>query len=169
MTHAELAKALHLARSTVTRDVPQECRSTLEALKNGEPNTRTLWAKRLDRKRSTKEREENEQVGLPNWLRQEHREYLLSKQIGDLMLAIPRTANQDNELTALRAKYELIADAVLDDHLDLIDAALIRRLLTCGGFSKDEATDKYLAGLTELVERSLAIEADDEVEEPETP
>jgi hypothetical protein len=118
------------------------------------------------------EREENEQVGLPNWLRQEHREYLLSKQIGDLMLAIPRTANQDNELTALRAEYELIADAVLDDHLDLIDAALIRRLLTCGGFSKDEATEKYLAGPTELVERwtkTLAIEADDEVEEPETP
>jgi hypothetical protein len=151
MTHSELAKALHLARSTVTRDVAAGMPLNIRGAKEWRAEHKNISGEKTGPK--TVEREEDERVQLPNWLRQEHREYLLSNQIGELMFTIPRTANQDNQLAALRVKYELIADAVLDDHLDRIDAALTRRLLTCGGFSKDEATERYLNGLTELVER----------------
>jgi hypothetical protein len=151
MTHSELAKALKLARSTVTRDVAAGMPLDIRGAREWRAEHKNIVGEKTGPK--TLEREEDEHVQLPNWLRQEHREYLLSKQIGDLMFTIPRTANQDNQLIELRAKYELIADAVLDDHLELIDAALTRRLLTCDGFSKDEATEKYLNGLTELVER----------------
>jgi len=57
---------------------------------------------------------------------------------------------QDNQLVALRAKYELLAAAVLDDHLDLIEAAINRRFFSCGGFSKDEAFEKYVNALSEF-------------------
>jgi hypothetical protein len=166
MTHSELAKSLRLSRSTVSRDVAAGMPLDIRGAKEWRAEHKNIAGDKTGPK--TVDREEDERVQLPNWLRQEHREYLLSKQIGDLMFTNPRTAYQDEQLTALRAKYELIADAVLDDHLDLIDAALHRRLLTCGGFSKDEATEKYLAGLVELVERWTKILADDE-EEPKTP
>jgi hypothetical protein len=162
MTHAELAKALKLARSTVTRAVAVGMPLDIRGAKEWRAEHKNIVGEKTGPK--TVEREEDERVQLPNWLRHEHREYLLSKQIGDLMFTIPRTANQDNQLTALRAKYELIADAVLDDHLDLIDAALTRRLLTCGGFSPDEATEKYVNALSELVEKwqELLDASDDE-------
>ena len=74
--------------------------------------------------------------------------------------------NQDNQLVALRVKYELLADAVLVDHLELIEAALNRRLFTCGGFSKDEALEKYVNALSELVEKwQQVLDADDESED----
>jgi hypothetical protein len=166
MTHAELAKALKLARSTVTRDVAAGMPLDIRGAREWRAEHKNIIGEKTGPK--TVEREEDERVQLPNWLRQEHREYLLAKQIGDLMFTT-RTANQDGQLAALRAKYELIADAVLDDHLELIDAALTRRLLTCGGFSKDEATEKYLNGLTELVERWPEILEADEAGEPEAP
>jgi hypothetical protein len=165
MTHSELAKGLKLARSTVTRDVAAGMPIDIRGAKEWRAEHKNISGEKTGPKGV--EREEDERVQLPNWLRQEHREYLLAKRIGDLMFTIPRSANQDAQLVALRAKYELIADAVLDDHLELIDAALTRRLLTCGGFSKDEATEKYLNGLTELVERWTEVLEEDE--EPETP
>jgi hypothetical protein len=74
----------------------------------------------------------------------------------------PRTGNQDNLLAALRTKYELLADAVLNDHLDLIESALNRRLFTSGGFTANEAPEKYVNALSEVVERWQEIlEVDD--------
>ena len=80
---------------------------------------------------------------------------------------------QDNQLVALRAKYELLAAAVLDDHLDLIEAAINRRFFSCGGFSKDEAFEKYVNALSEFAEKwQEIVDTDDDeskgeaVEEP---
>jgi hypothetical protein len=167
MTHAELAKALHLARSTVTRDVAAGMPLNIRGAREWREEHKNIVGEKTGPKtQEHEEHEEKERVQLPNWLRQEHRERLLSQQIQDLMWTSPRTANQDNQVVALRAKYELLADAVLSDHLDTIEAALNRRLFTCGGFSSDEAPEKYVNALSELVERWQEIletdEADDE-------
>ena len=53
-------------------------------------------------------------------------------------------------MIALRSKYELLANDVLTDHLELIEAALNRRLFTCGGFTPNEAIEKYVSALSEL-------------------
>jgi hypothetical protein len=148
MTHAELAKALHLARSTVTRDVAAGMPLNIRGARE--------W----------REEHEERDVQLRNSLRQEHRERLLSQQIRDLMWTSPRTVNQENQLVALRAKYEVLAVDVLDDHVEVIEAALNRRLFTCGGFSKDEALEKYVNALSELVEKwQQVLDADDESED----
>jgi hypothetical protein len=160
MTHSELAKALHLARSTVTRDVAAGMPLNIRGAKEWRAEHKNIVGEKTGPK--TQEHEENEKGVLPNWLRQEHRERLLSKQIQDLMWTSPRTANQDNQLAALRAKYELLADAVLNDHLDLIEAALNRRLFTSGGFTPNEAPEEHVGALSEVVERWQEIlEADD--------
>ena len=87
---------------------------------------------------------------------------MLSQQIQDLMWTSNRTAAQDNQLVALRSKYELLANDVLTDHLELIEAALSRRLFTCCGFTTNEAIEKFVNALSEVVERWQEIlEADD--------
>jgi hypothetical protein len=163
MTHLELAKALHLARSTVTRDVAAGMPTNIRGAKEWRAEHKNIVGEKTGPK--TQEREEDEEKGktcLPNWLRQEHREKLLSKQIQDLMWTSPRTANQDAQLVALRAKYELLANDVLTDHIELIEAALNRRLFTSGGFTANEALEKYVNALSEVVERWQEIlDADD--------
>ena len=128
MTHAELAKALKLARSTVTRDVAAGMPLNIRGAKEWRAEHKNIVGEKTGPKTPHEEREENEQVGLPNWLREEHRERLLSQQIQDLMWTSNRTAAQDNQLVALRSTYELLANDVLTDHLELIEAALNRRL-----------------------------------------
>jgi hypothetical protein len=152
MTHAELAKGLRLARSTVTRDVAAGMPLNIRGAREWRAEHKNIVGEKTGPK--TQEREdESEKQGLPNWLRQEHRERLLSQQIRDLMWTNPRTANRDAQLVTLRAKYELLAASVLDDHLELVEAALNRRFLSCGGFSPDEAPERYVDALSELVEK----------------
>jgi hypothetical protein len=160
MTHAELAKELRLARSTVTRDVAAGMPLNIRGAREWRAEHKNIVGEKTGPK--TQEHEEKERVQLPNWLRQEQRERLLSQQIQELMWTDPRTDHQDKQLVTLRAKYDVLADEVLNDHLDLIEAALNRRLFTCGGFSKDEALDKYVNAVSELVERwQQIIEADE--------
>jgi hypothetical protein len=160
MTHAELAKELRLARSTVTRDVAAGMPLNIRGAREWRAEHKNIVGEKTGPK--TQKHEEKDRVQLPNWLRQEQRERLLSQQIQDLMWTNPRTDHQDKQLVALRAKYDVLADEVLNDHLDLIEAALNRRLFTCGGFSKDEALDKYVNAVSELVERwQQIIEADE--------
>src|ERR1700747_2614018 len=163
MTHAELAKALHLARSPVTRDVAAGMPLNIRGAREWREEHKNIVGEKTGPKtQEHEEHEEKERVQLPNWLRQEHRERLLSQQIQDLMWTSPRTANQEKQLVALRAKYEVLAAAVVNDYLATIEAALNRRLFTCGGFSSDEAIDKYVGALSELVERWQEIlEADE--------
>jgi hypothetical protein len=164
MTHSELAKALHLARSTVTRDVAAGMPLDIRGAREWREEHKNISGEKTGPK--VQEPEEKERVQLPNWLRREHQEYLLSKQIQELMWTSPRTANQDKQLVDLRAKYELMAATVLDDHLDLIEAALNRRLFTCGGFNPDEAFEKYVNALSELAEKWQEInDVDDEEDE----
>jgi hypothetical protein len=151
MTHSELAKALKLARSTVTRDVAAGMPLDIRGAKEWRAEHKNISGEKTGPK--TVEREDSEKQGLPNWLRQEHQERLLSEQIQNLMWTSPRTVNQDNQLVTLRAKYELLAASVLDDHLELVEAALNRRFLSCGGFSPDEAPERYVDALSELVEK----------------
>jgi hypothetical protein len=168
MTHAELAKALKLARSTVTRDVAAGMPLDIRGAREWREEHKNISGEKTGPK--AQEHEEQERVQLPNWLRREHQEYLLSKQIQELMWTIPRTANQDNRLVALRARYEVLADGVLNDHLGLIEAALNRRLFTCGGFNPDEALERYVNALSELAEKWQEINDVDDVEdEAETP
>jgi hypothetical protein len=160
MTHSELAKALRLARSTVTRDVAAGMPLDIRGAKEWRAEHKNISGEKTGPK--TQREDESEKQGLPNWLRQEHRERLLSKQIQDLMWTNPRTANQDAQLAALRTKYELLADAVLNDHVDLIESAFNRRLFTSGGFTANEAPEKYVNALSEIVERWQEIlDADD--------
>ena len=167
MTHAELAKALHLARSTVTRDVAAGMPLNIRGAREWREEHKNIVGEKTGPKtQEHEEHEEKERVQLPNWLRQEQRERLLSQQIQGLMWTSPRTVNQDNQLVALRAKYELLAADVLDDHLELIEAALNRRFFTCGGFSSDEAAEKYVGALSELVEKwQEVLDADDDESE----
>jgi hypothetical protein len=167
MTHAELAKALKLARSTVTRDVAAGIPLDIRGAREWREEHKNISGEKTGPK--AQEHEEQERVQLPNWLRREHQEYLLSKQIQELMWTIPRTANQDNQLVALRTRYEVLADGGLNDHLDLIEAALNRRLFTCGGFNSDEALERYVNALSELAERWQEInDVEDEAETPAT-
>lgn len=66
---------------------------------------------------------------LPLWLLQEQQEYLLGYQICKLI------GSDDPKLPVLREEFEGLADIVLQNHLDLMDRALNRRLLVCPGFS----------------------------------
>ena len=86
------------------------------------------------------------------------------------MWTIPRTDYQDNQLVALRTKYELLAASVLDDHLEVIEAALNRRLFSCGGFSPDEALERYVNALSDLVEKwQEVLDREDDKEQVESP
>ena len=91
MTHSELAKALRLARSTVS-DVAAGTPLDIRGAKEWRAEHKNIVGEKTGPK--TVEHEEEERVQLPNWLRQEHREYLLSKQIGDLMFKMSTTTNR---------------------------------------------------------------------------
>lgn len=151
MTHSELAKALKLARSTVTRDVAAGMPLNIRGAKEWRAEHKNISGEKTGPK--TEERDEENRIAVSQSDRREHQERLLSKQIQDLMWTSPRTVNQNNESVTLRAKYELLAASVLDDHLELVEAALNRRLFSCGGFSPDEALEKYVNALSELVEK----------------
>ena len=165
MTHSELAKALKLARSTVTRDVAAGMPLDIRGARAWRAEHKNISGEKTGPK--SEERDEIQRVAISQSDRTEHQERLLSKQIQDLMWTSPRTDYQDNQLVTLRAKYEVLAASVLEDHLELVEAALNRRLFTCGGFNSDEALEKYVNGLSEVVERWQEILDTDE--EPETP
>jgi hypothetical protein len=164
MTHSELAKALKLARSTVTRDVAAGMPLDIRGARSWREEHKNIGGEKTGPK--TEERDEVQCVAVSQLDRRENQERLLSKQIQELMWTSPRTANQDKHLVELRAKYELLAADVLDDHLELIEGALNRRFFTCGGFSSDEALEKCVGTLSELVEKwQELLDADDESED----
>jgi hypothetical protein len=70
-----------------------------------------------------------------------------------LALQINKLDGGDPNLPVLRQKFEAVAEQVLQKHLDMIDRTLNRRLVTCPGFSPDEAFEKYVSALSDVADR----------------
>jgi len=85
-------------------------------------------------------------------LRQERQEYLLAKRLAKL-------DSTSDELDALRKQYDQLASAVLQSHLGLIEAAILRRFV-----STETSPYEYVSALAGVVAKwneVLAVECDE--------
>jgi hypothetical protein len=144
MTRKELSKALGLSPSQITRYINEKGMPwPISVSEAKEWHDSVILAQGPRKEYVEIERSERPE---PQWIRQERRELSLAKQICGLL-------GDDPKLPKLRQQFEEAAAPVLQNHLDLIDAAIRRRLLTCPGFSPDEAFEKYVNALSELVDK----------------
>jgi hypothetical protein len=161
MTKKDLASALNVSPSQITRYIQEkgmrwpisvdEARSwhDSEILDQG---PRKDWASESDHSSKRAERPE------PQWLKEEREEYLLAKQLATL------DATGKN-LGELRARYDKLASAVTQSHLELIEAAILRRFM-----STETSPYEYVeavAGLVAKWQKILSVECDESADAAE--
>jgi hypothetical protein len=78
MTHAELAKALKLSRSTVTRDVARGMPLNVRGAIEWREEFKDIRGEKTGPKTIDFDDEDYETPSVPRWVRHEHEEYLLS-------------------------------------------------------------------------------------------
>jgi transcriptional regulator with XRE-family HTH domain len=161
MTRKELSKALGLSPSQITRYVNEKGMPwPISVSEAKEWHDSVILDQGPKKDFYVSESDDRPKRSEPQWIRQERQEVLLAKEIAGL------DAKDGKKLELLRQQYEEVAAAVLINHLSLIDAAIQRRLLTCPGLSPDEAFEKYVNALSELVDKwQEVLDAEDD-EEP---
>jgi transcriptional regulator with XRE-family HTH domain len=162
MTRKDLAKALGVSPSQITRYINEKGMAFPISVSEAKEWHDSVILDQGPRKAyvESDDKPKRSERPEPEWIRQERQEVLLAKEIAQL------DAKDGKKLESLRQQYEEVAAIVLLNHLDLIDAAIQRRLLTCPGFSPDEAFEKYVNALSGLVDKWQGVLDTEDDEEP---
>jgi hypothetical protein len=146
VTHAELAKKLNLSRATVTRDVAKGMPLDVKGALEWREEFKDIRGEKTGPKTIERDEEQPNRARTPSWVQQEHQEYLLARQIVD-------SHGDDPKLPVLQQQYEEAAAIVLQNHVNLVDAAIKRRFMVCPGYAPNEAPEKYVSALVELADK----------------
>jgi transcriptional regulator with XRE-family HTH domain len=150
MTRKELALALHVSPSQITRYINEKGMPFPISASEARQWHDSVILDQGPRKEFVDE--EPQKRSEPQWFRQERQEYQLAKRLVQL-------DSTSDKLDALPKQYDQLATAVLQSHLELIETAILRRFV-----STETSPYEYVSALAGLVakwQKILSVECDE--------